>query len=1134
MTFPSSSKTKDYDDALNNTEEISSPAAGFVIVKDATNKDINRQNNTIIDLLVKINLKLDQLLQKPISNNTEQVTSLVKQLEGLTLGKTRATKKEPFYEDQIRSYRRMARPRYEAQRRLSNSRGTRTLEGQLNPEAELELSQRQRASLVPAETLYSTNWNAGVNALVVLRDTRWRDDRSIIGTMEVDLSGGTQLIYIAPNMLISIEDFYHHIELAIQTHGYEEWNSAESNLLITRGLIGRLTNTSYAGFRYNVQNVADYLASTGIHAVAASPRTITELQGMRWILQPPANSQIRNPQEVRTSTLMDGSIALAFQGYKAAQKSEARRMSNFDTERIDNEGEEEFAGVFIDNGNRWEELGQPDTNPRLGTLGESSGSIWEDTLWEDDPYFDLEDLPVPPEEEDLEEDDEEREAYFLGLENLENDYPITSPTSVLQEEHPNTQWDDNDEEADTYWQNIVEQVEQVEGQWAEEQNTVNGIQDLSIQEDTTSQEGNEPNDWLPYAGHNNEAAHMGSDSILEQLESMEYPILRSMVEQATNENVLASSSAISRYNPPQEPLMGQVNYPPAQISSRIDQVEAPVINGKFKPRGFNHQPWTLPSAQTNDGAILVLPEDIDQYSEVQFIENLLGENEKKMWIQWRMAYATEYEALIQMAGETQNILSAIRRSFLLEDPYQGSTVEQDQAYIDIGRLTCHSNEVEAAFKAKYPANQVGVIPRIHFTYQYLAEICKKAAIQKSVKDLAFCNKIPIPGYYNKQKKFGLRKAKTYKGKPYDSHVRDFKKKKVDQQKKCKCFICGEPGHFARDCKKQTGNIARASILDQLDLPSDYDVISVDLNEADSDAICSFSEGEAGPSYINLVLDDTPWIQDTIYMLGAENCGWRSQVFVGEKMKNCQHQWEENQIITDSKYLCCTLCKLVTTDTMRIHCLICKMIVCPACGPFYLNKTLKLKKTEVIPPYHKEEKVIQELLDYTTYLRNIVDRTPVIRQENIQFLKVRRLTSTAKLPVRRTIGAAGYDIFLDEEIHVLPHQQCLAKTDISLEFSEGYYARIAPRSGAAFRLNYEINAGVIDSDFRGEVCIFIHNFSTFTLSLAHGSSIAQLIFEKIMTPLVLEVNELEEIERGIGSFGSTDKHDPESSHDPEPS
>ncbi|KAG6474331.1 hypothetical protein ZIOFF_068257 [Zingiber officinale] len=532
--------------------------------------------------------------------------------------------------------------------------------------------------------------NAGVNALVVLRDTRWRDDRSIIGTMEVDLTGGTQLVYIAPNMLISIEDFYNHMELAIQTHGYEEWNSAESNLLITRGLIGRLTNTSHADFRYNVQNVADYLASTGIHAVAASPRTTNE-------------------------------------GYQASKKQEPRRFSNFDTERITDEGEEEFADIPQPTG--W---GDEETSEVVFP------SIWEDTPWEEDPELEI---PTFPEEEYLfENENDEREAYFLGLENLENDYPSLSPESVLQ-----PQWDDEDEEAEEYC----------------------------------------------------------------------------MVEQVANENVLASSSAISRYNPPQEPLMGQ----------------------------------------------------------------------------------------------------------------------------------------------------------------------------------------------------------------------------------------------------QTGNIARAAILDQLDLPSEYDVLSVDINEADSDAICSFSEGETGTGYINLMLDDTPWMQDTVYMLGAENCGWRSQVFVGDKMKNCQHQWEENQVIMDSKYLCCTLCKLITTDTMRIHCLKCRMTVCPACGPFYLNKTLKLKKAEIIPPYHKEERVIQELLDYTSYLRSIMNQKP--QQEDYQFLRIKCLTNTAKLPIRQTKGAAGYDLFLDEEVHIPPQQQQIVKTGINIEFSDGYYARIAPRSGAAFRLNCLINAGVIDSDFRGE-------------------------------------------------------------------
>ncbi|XP_042409021.1 proline-, glutamic acid- and leucine-rich protein 1-like isoform X9 [Zingiber officinale] len=254
--------------------------------------------------------------------------------------------------------------------------------------------------------------------------------------------------------------------------------------------------------------------------------------------------------------------------------------------------------------------GWEDENDEAATISEAVfPNIWEDTPWEDDPEFELEDLPTPPREEyfqeNEEEEDDDRETYFLGLENLENEYPSLSPTTVLQQ----PRWDDEDEVSDEYWQNIVEQVGRIEEHYEAEQAMTNEVRGLSIHEETTSQEGNEPNEWLPYAGQNNEAAHMGTDSIMEQLETLDYPILRSM---ATNENVLASSSAISRYNPPQEPLMGQVNYPPGQIENRTIQVEAPAINGRFRPRGINHQPWALPSAQTNDGAILILPEDIDK------------------------------------------------------------------------------------------------------------------------------------------------------------------------------------------------------------------------------------------------------------------------------------------------------------------------------------------------------------------------------------------------------------------------------------------------------------------------------------------------------------------------------------------
>ncbi|GJV24183.1 hypothetical protein Tco_1376878 [Tanacetum coccineum] len=73
--------------------------------------------------------------------------------------------------------------------------------------------------------------SAGTNALVVLRDTRWEDSRQIIATMEVDLFAGTQLVYTFPDMILSVNDFHNHVEVAIQTHGYDTWQGGESNFV---------------------------------------------------------------------------------------------------------------------------------------------------------------------------------------------------------------------------------------------------------------------------------------------------------------------------------------------------------------------------------------------------------------------------------------------------------------------------------------------------------------------------------------------------------------------------------------------------------------------------------------------------------------------------------------------------------------------------------------------------------------------------------------------------------------------------------------------------------------------------------------------------------------------------------------
>ena len=132
--------------------------------------------------------------------------------------------------------------------------------------------------------------------------------------MKIDLTLGTQLAYTAPDMTLSIYHFSNHIQVVVQTHGYEEWQRGESNLLLSRSLIGRLSNTSHTNFRYNVENVADHLAGRGIRAIYRHIRSTEELRGRQWIIKPAAVLVVQNPQTTRIRTRRDGSLSMRFSG----------------------------------------------------------------------------------------------------------------------------------------------------------------------------------------------------------------------------------------------------------------------------------------------------------------------------------------------------------------------------------------------------------------------------------------------------------------------------------------------------------------------------------------------------------------------------------------------------------------------------------------------------------------------------------------------------------------------------------------------------------------------------------------------------------------------------------------------------
>ena len=136
------------------------------------------------------------------------------------------------------------------------------------------------------------------------------------------------------------------------------------------------------------------------------------------------------------------------------------------------------------------------------------------------------------------------------------------------------------------------------------------------------------------------------------------------------------------------------------------------------------------------------------------------------------------------------------------------------------------------------------------------------------------------------------------------------------------------------------------------------------------------------------------------------------------------------------------------------------------------------------------------------------------------VKVKRLNNNARIPVKGTPEAAGYDLAAAQTAVCPAHGKVLVKTGLSLAMPSGCYGRIAPRSGLALKKFIDVGAGVVDADYRGELGIVLFNFSDTDFQINMGDKVAQLIFEKIKTPVLKEVDSLEDTDRGNKGFGST--------------
>ena len=142
------------------------------------------------------------------------------------------------------------------------------------------------------------------------------------------------------------------------------------------------------------------------------------------------------------------------------------------------------------------------------------------------------------------------------------------------------------------------------------------------------------------------------------------------------------------------------------------------------------------------------------------------------------------------------------------------------------------------------------------------------------------------------------------------------------------------------------------------------------------------------------------------------------------------------------------------------------------------------------------------------------------------INIKRLSETAKLPERGSAYAAGYDLFADlkEAIEIKPHETYMINTGVAMEIPEGYWGGVFARSGLSAKegLRPANCVGVVDADYRGPVCVALHNDGEVSRTVVPGQKVAQLVVVPFLAVEFDEVGELSDTVRGAGGFGSTGK------------
>ena len=142
------------------------------------------------------------------------------------------------------------------------------------------------------------------------------------------------------------------------------------------------------------------------------------------------------------------------------------------------------------------------------------------------------------------------------------------------------------------------------------------------------------------------------------------------------------------------------------------------------------------------------------------------------------------------------------------------------------------------------------------------------------------------------------------------------------------------------------------------------------------------------------------------------------------------------------------------------------------------------------------------------------------------IRVKILRQGAHLPTYGSVEAAGADLYacLEEDMTVAAGKTVFVPTGIALEVPQGCAGLIYARSGLACKRGLALanKVGVVDSDYRGEIMVALHNHGTEPQTVANGERVAQFVITPVLTPAYEIAEELSDTARNQGGFGSTGK------------